>query len=114
MRDVYHVLHGPADGGIVPQVPLDDLDGKTPEISSIAPGPDEAADSLASRQQRANDMRPDESRPTRDEVYAATPRFQAKSRTMSPGCLGSSLTTDASKPECIRQFAQRGSWRDSQ
>ncbi len=44
--------------------------------------------------------------------YAA--RFQAIIRTMSPGCLGSSLTTDASKPECIAQFWHSGSWRDSQ
>src|SRR5262249_23250343 len=41
-------------------------------------------------------------------------RFQATRRNMSPGCLGSSLTTDASKPECIAQLAQSGSWRDSQ
>ena len=33
---------------------------------------------------------------------------------MSPGCLGSSLTTDASKPECIAQFWHSGSLRDSQ
>ena len=33
---------------------------------------------------------------------------------MSPGCFGSSLTTDASNPECIAQFWQSESWRDSQ
>ena len=33
---------------------------------------------------------------------------------MSPGCLGSSLTTEASKPECMAQLAQSGSCRDSQ
>jgi hypothetical protein len=44
--------------------------------------------------------------------YAA--RFHAIMRTMSPGCLGSSRTTEASKPECIAQFLQSGSCRDSQ
>ena len=44
--------------------------------------------------------------------YAA--KFQATSRTMSPGCFGSSITTEASKPECIAQFLHIGSCRDSQ
>ena len=99
---------------------------KPVEVAPPAARAHEAADVAAAREERANDVRADESGAAGDEVHrresmrhariarAHPRRFQAARRSMSPGCFGSSRTTDASKPECIAQFWQRSSCRDSQ
>src|SRR5579872_5945365 len=99
----------------IEEVAFDDLHREAGEVRAIASGTDEAADAMATGEQRANDVSTDEAGSPGDEVKIGQPRkFHAAMRSMSPGCFGSSRTTEASNPECIAQFWQGSSSRDSQ
>ena len=130
---------GPLERTRVEKVPFDDFRREPFEIRAPAAGTDEAANDSAAIEQGPDDVRTDETGAAGDEIHVSNSRilgrrslpeaagagpavapdgyaarFQAIIRTMSPGFFGSSRTTEASNPECIAQFLQSGSWRDSQ
>ncbi len=109
MEDELAPLHGAGDGRRIAQIAHHHLRARLLEVPSRAGPPHEATHLRPVRLEPLEQVAADEARRAREKDLHPTvqPRkFQAASRSMSPGLWRAPRTTEASKPECIAQFWQ--------